>query len=63
MKELLIAITLLEVQLNEVKQLARNCVACASFDIPREICMEHNARPPASVIVIGCDNFSDLVPF
>ena len=62
-KELLIAITLLEVQLKGVKRLARNCVACDSFDIPREICIEYNARPPASVIVTGCDKFSDEVPF
>ena len=63
MKELLIAITLLEVELKKVKRLATNCVSCDNFDIPREICLNFNARPPAKVIVTGCDKFRNDVPF
>lgn len=36
----------------------RNCVTCEFFDMSSEICALAQKRPPAKVIVLGCENYS-----
>lgn len=38
----------------------RSCLACACFDEVKEHCGKYNARPPARVIVFGCEGFEDI---
>lgn len=40
----------------------RNCVSCCNFNEGTEICKLANERPPARVIVAGCDSWIDI-PF
>lgn len=41
----------------------RNCTNCFHWQsIPNELCKLYKERPPASVIVNGCDEF-DEIPF
>lgn len=38
----------------------QNCLKCLNFDEkPNEICRLYDMRPPAKVIVYGCDKFED----
>ena len=45
-------------------QLFRNCTICKNFTA-EEQCTVYHARPPAKVIVLGCDSFADRdeIPF
>lgn len=41
-----------------------NCVNCDFFDQDKEVCkIAGNERPPAKVIVRGCDAWRMLIPF
>jgi len=48
--------------LNEQTQ---NCTNCGHFDERTENCILYKARPPASIIVSGCDSYQedDGIPF
>lgn len=39
------------------------CTNCEDFDIKLDICTRWNMKPPATVIVVGCDNWMDDIPF
>lgn len=41
----------------------RTCLNCEHFDEPKEWCKVWKAKPPAKVIVIGCEEHSDTIPF
>jgi hypothetical protein len=43
--------------------LTKNCVSCEFFDQNKEFCNLHKAKPPAKVIVIGCDKYENEIPF
>ena len=40
----------------------RNCLTCEHWRND-EICGKWNARPPAKIIVSGCPDHTDLIPF
>ncbi len=44
-------------------QLDRNCTRCEHFDARDEQCKLWGARPPAKVIVTGCEKFDEGIPF
>ncbi len=39
-----------------------NCITCCEFDKDRDICKLANAKPPATIIVKGCELWDDI-PF
>lgn len=41
----------------------RNCTNCEHWIGNTEQCALYKARPPAKVIVVGCESHSDLIPF
>lgn len=41
----------------------RNCTTCMDWDSEKDQCARHDAKPPADVIVKGCEDHSDLIPF
>ena len=41
----------------------RNCLTCANFVEPMELCEKYATRPPARVIAYGCDDHSDNIPY
>ena len=41
----------------------QNCVNCENFDIDTEFCKLVKARPPASILVRGCEKYEELIPF
>lgn len=43
--------------------LFRNCLNCANFHYETEICAMYKQRPPARIIVTGCPDHTDLIPF
>lgn len=43
--------------------LFRNCLNCGEWNEKTEICKKYNLRPPVTIIVTGCENHSDLIPF
>jgi hypothetical protein len=43
--------------------LRKNCVTCEFFDDKQELCTIFKARPPATVIVKGCDRYENEIPF
>lgn len=44
--------------------LLNNCTQCFHWDQKKEICIKYSQRPPAKVIVHGCENFElDEIPF
>jgi len=42
--------------------LYRTCLNCCDWNDKTEICMKYKSRPPAKVIVSGCDSHTDI-PF
>lgn len=43
--------------------LGKNCITCANFNLTTEICAPCGKRPPASVIVEGCSQYQNIIPF
>ena len=43
--------------------ISKNCVVCDHFNIGPDICNYHKAKPPASIIVIGCADYVNEIPF
>lgn len=41
----------------------QSCVNCQNFNEPAEICKLANQRPPARVIVFGCNMWDGGIPF
>lgn len=41
----------------------RSCLDCGNFDEPTEICKLVDQRPPARIIVHGCEQHTNLLPF
>lgn len=46
-----------------IRQLVASCYNCESFNKDKEICLMCNQRPPAQVIVFGCDGWEGEIPF
>lgn len=44
-------------------RLRNSCVKCHNFDESNELCRLANIRPPAWVIVTGCEKFEEAIPF
>lgn len=44
-------------------QQVASCWNCECFDKKSEICLEFNMRPPAKVIVFGCEEWEGEIPF
>ena len=59
----------IERELEELRMLAahaiaaNNCMICDNFDQVKEVCKFYNARPPAKIIVVGCEKFCADIPF
>lgn len=45
------------------KGYGRNCVNCDNWKTKEQLCGKFNASPPAEVIVVGCPEHTDLIPF
>jgi len=43
--------------------LRRNCPSCDLWDQPKAICGKYKTLPPPHVIVEGCDEFKNHIPF
>lgn len=45
----------------------QTCITCEHWSEPKELCKKFNVRPPANVIVDGCDSYQDYqlsdIPF
>lgn len=39
------------------------CLNCDYFDEKAELCTKAKARPPAQIIVLGCNLWTPLIPF
>lgn len=40
------------------------CINCGNFNKAEEKCNKFNAKPPAEIIVVGCDEYIiDIVPY
>lgn len=39
------------------------CLNCDHWQDNPELCKKFNQRPPAKVIVVGCEEHSDSIPF
>lgn len=48
-----------------IDNLTRTCVNCGKFesDDLNYICKQYNMKPPPRVIINGCEQHSDLIPF
>lgn len=44
-------------------QLWSSCVNCEFWDKKQELCVQYGARPPATVIAVGCPNWLGEIPF
>ena len=54
----------LETLLIAAKKLTnKNCLICLHFDIVSEDCALAKKRPPANIIVTGCESFNERPPF
>lgn len=41
-----------------------SCINCGNFNKQNELCNKFSARPPAEIIVVGCDEYIiDVVPY
>lgn len=49
--------------LMEQEKVFTNCTNCEHWRHQQELCGKWNARPPATVIVVGCEHHSDEIPF
>jgi len=43
--------------------MTRHCANCAQYDHNAEICKVYTAKPPCRVIVVGCPDWEDEIPF
>jgi len=44
--------------------LFKNCTKCMHWNFPKDICIKYNEKPPATIIVKGCDSFQlDEIPY
>lgn len=46
-----------------LQQLEVNCTTCDHFDQRDDTCKKYNVRPPARVIVEGCADHEEKLPF
>lgn len=53
-----------EVALEWMKQgLYRTCLNCINWNDRTELCQKYKSRPPLKVIVTGCEEHDDEIPF
>lgn len=54
-----------KVMRDELDRITRTCINCERFDQANELCGIYSARPPAAVIVIGCERHKEIddIPF
>lgn len=45
------------------RHLLRTCITCGNWDEKVEQCYKYSARPPAQVIVLGCEEWIMDIPF
>ncbi len=43
--------------------LTLNCISCRYFNKETDVCGVYKQRPPARIIVRGCDQHSEVMPF
>lgn len=41
----------------------KTCIRCCHFDEQAEHCLKFKQRPPARIIVLGCGEFEEEIPF
>lgn len=41
----------------------QSCITCDKFDEKEELCTLFKTKPPAKVIVYGCEKWEDKIPF
>lgn len=44
-------------------RIGRSCIKCTQFEESTEICRLAGSRPPARIIVLGCEKYSEEPPF
>lgn len=42
---------------------SKSCLNCIHFNEKSELCGRCNQRPPARIIVLGCEQHEDEIPF
>jgi len=52
----------LNMLLARVPEVGRNCLTCGYWNHKGDSCDKFKAKPPGSIIVIGCDDH-DFIPF
>ena len=40
-----------------------SCISCTHYCQQKELCKKWQSKPPAKIIVIGCDSHSPDIPF
>lgn len=57
--------TLAEIFVDKMMQIGlfQTCLNCEFWNKEKETCEKFNMRPPAKVIVVGCSEHSDIIPF
>lgn len=61
--EMMLEIETLIGELKKEVDTIHNCTECDGWDQAKEFCMIFKAVPPIRVLVVGCGNFSQSVPF
>ncbi len=46
----------------KIMEISRNCTTCLHWR-EHEICAKFSERPPARIIIVGCEAHTDLIPF
>lgn len=54
---------LADAMVGELDVRTRNCANCDNYNHKAEICAKYNTRPPCQVIVTGCPEWVDSIPF
>lgn len=45
------------------EQLFKSCLNCIAFNSKKELCELNNLRPPAEIVVYGCEMHDFDIPF
>lgn len=46
-----------------IDDMTRHCANCSQYNHNAEICDRYMAKPPCRVIVVGCPDWEDEIPF
>lgn len=54
---------LADAMVKELDVRTRHCANCDLYNHKAEICTKYGTRPPCRVIVVGCPEWEDEIPF